>query len=200
MENQQIRLQQQMQFILELDRLKYITRQTYIADGSRKENDAEHSWHLALMCLLLDEYSNETIDKLKVISMVLIHDVVEIDAGDTYAYDETGNATKRERELLAANRIFKLLPNDQAVKMRALWDEFEEGKTAEALFANSLDKIQPILLNDATDGKAWKEHDVYRKQIVGRNEKTPKGSAVLWNYAKKLIDTNVIKGNVKEKD
>ena len=123
------RLEQQMRFILELDKLKYIQRQTYVADASKKENDAEHSWHMALMCILLSEYANEPIDKLKVITMILIHDAVEIDAGDTYAYDEAANATKRERELLAAERIFKLLPEDQASELRALWDEFEENVT-----------------------------------------------------------------------
>ncbi len=192
------RLEQQMNFILEMDKEKGITRQTYLADRSRQENDAEHAWHLALMCLLLQEYANEPIDVLRTMSMVLVHDVVEIDAGDTYAYDAAGNATKRERELQAADRIFRLLPEDQAVKMRALWDEFEAGETPEAKFANALDKIQPVMLNDASDGRAWEDHEVHRDQILVRNRRTPEGSAVLWEYAKALIDCNVELGRIKE--
>lgn len=191
------RLEQQMKFILELDKLKYIQRQTYVADASKKENDAEHSWHMALMCILLSEYANEPIDKLKVITMILIHDAVEIDAGDTYAYDEAANATKRERELLAAERIFKLLPEDQAAELRALWDEFEENVTPEAKFAHTLDNLQPIMLNDATGGRAWREHEVRLSQIEKRNQKTAEGSEVLWDYAKSLVMKNVEIGNVK---
>lgn len=191
------RLEQQMKFILELDKLKYIQRQTYVADASKKENDAEHSWHMALMCILLSEYANEPIDKLKVITMILIHDAVEIDAGDTYAYDEAANATKRERELLAAERIFKLLPEDQAAELRALWDEFEENVTPEAKFAHTLDNLQPIMLNDATGGRAWREHEVRLSQIEKRNQKTGEGSEVLWDYAKSLVMKNVEIGNVK---
>ncbi len=191
------RLEQQMKFILELDKLKYIQRQTYVADASKKENDAEHSWHMALMCILLSEYANEPIDKLKVITMILIHDAVEIDAGDTYAYDEAANATKRERELLAAERIFKLLPEDQAAELRALWDEFEENVTPEAKFAHTLDNMQPIMLNDATGGRAWREHEVRLSQIEKRNQKTAEGSEVLWDYAKSLVMKNVEIGNVK---
>ena len=149
------RLKQQMDFILEADKSKNIIRQTYLSDGSRKENDAEHSWHLALMCILLSEYANEKIDVLKTTAMVLIHDIVEIDAGDTYAYDTQGNTTKREREVKAADRIFNLLPADQAEKMRALWEEFEAGETPEARFAATLDKIQPVLLTNANNGKSW---------------------------------------------
>lgn len=191
------RLEQQMKFILELDKLKYIQRQTYVADASKKENDAEHSWHMALMCILLSEYANEPIDKLKVITMILIHDAVEIDAGDTYAYDEATNATKRERELIAAERIFKLLPEDQAAELRALWDEFEENVTPEAKFAHTLDNLQPIMLNDATGGRAWREHEVRLSQIEKRNQKTAEGSEVLWDYAKSLVMKNVEIGNVK---
>ncbi len=190
------RLKKQIEFVLELDKLKYIKRQTYVADNSKQENDAEHSWHLALMTMLLDEYSNEPIDKLKVMAMVLIHDVVEIDAGDTYAYDTVGNATKEAREKAAADRIFNILPEDQAIYYRSLWDEFEEGITAEAKFANSLDKIQPILLNDITNGRAWREHEVKKEQIINRNVNTPKGSEVLWSYCEELIDENVAKKNI----
>ena len=192
------RLQQQMDFILEVDKLKNITRQTYLSSGERKENDTEHSWHLALMCALLAEHSNEKIDVLKTMTMVLIHDIVEIDAGDTYAYDTAGNTTKREREVRAAERIFHLLPADQALWLRGLWDEFEEGVTPEAKFAIALDKIQPVLLNDASGGKSWREHGVEVSQILKRNEHTPEGSRQLWEYAKELIDKNVENGNIKD--
>lgn len=189
-------LDKKMEFILELDKLKYINRQTYVADSSRKEDDAEHSWHLALMCMLLAGYSNEPVDKYKVMEMVLIHDVVEIDAGDTYAYDEKGNETKAIREQKAADRIFNILPPDQAEYCRQLWNEFEEKNTPEAKFANTLDKIQPIMLNDSSGGKAWREHKVKKSQIIKRNENTCLGSSKLWEYAKKLIDENVDKGNI----
>lgn len=192
------RLQQQMEFILEVDKLKNITRQTYLSSGERKENDTEHSWHLALMCALLAEHSNEKIDVLKTMTMVLIHDIVEIDAGDTYAYDTEGNETKREREVRAAERIFQLLPPDQALWLCGLWDEFEEGITPEAKFAIALDKIQPVLLNDASGGKSWREHGVEVSQILKRNEHTPEGSVELWEYAKELIDKNVENGNIKD--
>ena len=192
------RLEQQMNFILEMDKLKTIGRQTYLSDSSRKENDAEHSWHLALMCMILHEYSNETVDAFKVMCMVLIHDLVEIDAGDTYAYDEKGNSTKREREVKAAERIFGLLPEDQQEYVRGLWDEFEEGRTNEAKFALTLDKIQPIMLNVASGGRAWREHEVREHQIMERNRKTPEGSVQLWEYIKKSIEENVELGNIRK--
>lgn len=191
------RLQKQMAFILEADKLKQITRQTYLSDGSRKENDSEHSWHLALMCGLLAEYANEKIDAAKTMMMVLVHDMIEIDAGDTYAYDTEGNATKREREVKAAERIFHLLPEDQAEYLHALWEEFEAAQTPEARFALALDKIQPVMLNDASGGRSWREHGVDVSQIMKRNEKTPEGSGVLWEYAKGLIWENVEKGNIR---
>ena len=186
-----------MEFILEVDKLKSIYRQSYIADGSRKENDTEHSWHMALMCMILAEYSNEDIDVLKTMTMLIIHDIVEIDAGDTYAYDESANETKLERELEAADRIFNLLPDDQAKKMRSLWDEFEERKTPEAKFAAALDRIQPLLLNDASQGKSWREHKVHMSQIMKRNNIVPEGSDKLWEYAYKLIMDNVKKGHIR---
>jgi putative hydrolase of HD superfamily len=192
------RLEQQMAFILEMDQEKEILRQTFLADGSRREGDAEHAWHLALMCLLLHEYANEPIDVLHTMSMVLIHDLIEIDAGDTYAYDEKGNETKRERELAAAERIFRILPEDQGVFLRGLWDEFEAGETPEARFANALDKVQPVLLNDASGGKAWVSHGVGRDQILARNAHTPEGSQVLWEYAREIIDKNVELGRIRE--
>lgn len=192
------RLEKQLRFILEADKSKQVFRQTYLSDGTRKENDAEHSWHLALMCALLSEYANEPIDVAKTMIMVLIHDLIEIDAGDTYAYDEAGNATKRERELKAADRIFKLLPDDQAAWLRGLWEEFEEAETPEARFALALDKVQPVLLNDATDGRAWKEHEVRVSQILNRNERTPAGSRVLWNHVEGLIEKNTALGRIRD--
>lgn len=184
------RLEKQISFIMEIDKLKRITRQSYITGAERKETDTDHSWHLAMMCALLSEYANEKIDVLHTMTMVLIHDIVEIDAGDTYAYDTAGNSTKREREVRAADRIFGLLPEEQARQMRDLWEEFEEGITPEARFANTLDKVQPIMLNDATGGIAWREHGVKVSQVMGRNARTAEGSQQLWEYAKSLIDKN----------
>lgn len=192
------RLKKQIEFILEIDKLKGIIRQNYIGDGSRKESDTDHSWHLALMGFLLKEYANEKVDILKTVMMVLIHDLVEIDAGDTYAYDMDGNKDKRERELLAADRIFNLLPEDQGVYFRSLWNEFEEEKTPEGKFANTLDKIHPILLNDKSGGKSWKEHEIFYSQVLKRNENTANGSERLWEYAKSILEKNVIKGNLKK--
>lgn len=185
-----------MEFIVEVDKVKKIIRQTYLADASRKEDDAEHSWHLALMAVLLKEYSNEEADLAKVIPMVLIHDLVEIDAGDTYAYDEAGAATKKERETKAADRIFGLLPEDQGAWFRALWEEFEAYETPEAKFAHVLDNCQPLLLNDASDGKSWAEHKVKKSQIYKRNEHTPEGSREIWEYMKELVDKHIRLGHV----
>ncbi len=193
------RLDRQFGFLRETDSLKQIGRQSYLADGSRKENDAEHSWHLALMAVLLSSYAEKDIDLLRVIIMVLIHDIVEIDAGDTYAYDTKGNATKRERETKAADRIFNILPADQAEYLRSLWEEFEEQSTPESAFANTLDKLQPLMLNDASGGKSWKEHGVKLAQVLNRNKNTADGSNELWEYAKKnFIEPNVEKGILKE--
>lgn len=191
------RLQQQMDFIVEIDKAKNVFRQTYLADGGRKENDAEHSWHLAVMAFLLAEHANAPVDVLKVMKMVLIHDLVEIDAGDTYAYDVSGNTTKRSREVAAADRIFNILPKDQAAMLRGLWDEFEAQETCEAKFAHALDKCQPILLNDASGGRSWKEHNVHHSQVLERNKTTPNGSADMWQYARKIIDKNIENGNLR---
>ncbi len=178
------RLEKQMQFIRETDKLKEIGRQNYICSGTRKENDAEHSFHLALMAALLSEYANDKVDVAKVMTMVLIHDVIEIDAGDTYAYDAEANKSKRERELKAADRLFHILPDDQAEYLRGLWDEFEENATPEARFANTLDKVQPTMLNHTSEGKSWVEHGVKFSQIMGRNTATKDGSEKLWDYAR----------------
>lgn len=193
------RLKKQMEFILEVDKLKKIGRQTYISDATRKENDAEHSWHLALMAVLLAEHASEKVDVLKVMTMVLIHDIVEIDAGDTYAYDENGKTTQKDRENLAADRIFNILPKDQAEYMRGLWDEFEACESPEARFARTLDNAQPIMLNDATEGLAWREHEVMLSQVMGRNANTGKGSENIWEYVRDIIIKNVSKGNIIEK-
>lgn len=190
------RLKKQLEFVYELDKLKSINRQTYIADGSKHENDAEHSWHLALMCMLLSEYSNQEIDVLKTMSMVLIHDAVEVDAGDTYAYDETGNLSKREREVKAAERIFNILPEEQGKKVRALWDEFEEKETPESKFANALDRLQPIILNHLTDGRAWREHGVKKSQVHNRNKNVGEASKEFGELIDQIINFNVEKGNL----
>ncbi|MBS5932319.1 MAG: HD domain-containing protein [Clostridiales bacterium] len=193
------RLDQQMNFIMEVDKLKEITRQTYISSGERLENDAEHSYSLALMVALLSEHAKEKIDVAKTMVMVLIHDIVEIDAGDTYAYDDVLNQTKREREALAADRIFNLLPEDQAVYIRSLWEEFEQGQTPEAKFALTVDKIQPLTLNDHTKGRAWREHEVHIDKVMKRNEHTADGSQALWEFAQDIIDKNVANGNIISK-
>lgn len=191
------RLEKQFAFCLEVDKEKKIERQTYISDASRQENDAEHAWHMALMTLILSEYANEEIDILKTISMILIHDVVEIDAGDTYAYDEEGKKTQKERELKAADRIFAMLPEDQQARFRALWDEFEAAETKEAKFARTMDNLQPMMLNNATDGKSWKKKGVRLSQVLKRNERTPKGSKELWDYAyENMLKPNVEKGRI----
>lgn len=190
------RLKQQMNFILEVDKVKNIFRQTYLADGNRKENDAEHSWHLALMAVLLKEYANEDIDLGKVIPMVLVHDLVEIDAGDTYAYDEAAAADKDERERKAAKRVFGLLPKDQGDWLKGLWEEFEAYETAEAKFAHMLDNSQPLFLNDASGGKSWSEHGVKKSQIYKRNRRTGEGSEKIWEYMQTLVEKHIQLGNV----
>lgn len=192
------RLEQQISFLLEVDKMKKIYRQTHILGKERAENDAEHSWHLALMAFLLSEYVNDKVDVAKVIKMVLVHDLVEIDAGDTYAYDEKGNASKRERELKAADRIFGLLPEEQGKELRDLWDEFEEYETPEAKYAHTLDNFQPLMLNNANGGGDWKDHKVRKSQIYKRNAKTGEGSREIWEYIAELIDENTKAGNIEE--
>ncbi|MBM6752877.1 HD domain-containing protein [Mediterraneibacter glycyrrhizinilyticus] len=192
------RLEKQIRFIVEADKVKNIFRQTYLADGERKENDAEHSWHLAMMAVLLQEHMKEKADLVKVMTMVLIHDLVEIDAGDTYAYDEKGAQTKREREVKAADRIFGLLPEDQGTYFRELWEEFEAYETPEAKFAHLLDNFQPLLLNDASGGKSWKEHGVHRAQPMKRNERIPETSETVWEKMLEIFDKHVECGNLLE--
>ena len=191
------RLEKQMAFCEEIDKIKHIGRQTWLADGSRRENDAEHSWHAALMAALLGEYSNEEIDVLHTVTMLLVHDIVEIDAGDTYAYDTEGLKTQRARELAAAERIFNILPEDQAAKLRGLWDEFEANETAEAHFAHAMDNLQPTMLNNASNGRGWTEHSAVLSKILRRNEMTVQGSGTLWQYSMEhFIRPNVDKGNI----
>lgn len=197
-EIQKERLEQQISFILEADKVKNIFRQTYLSDGKRKENDAEHSWHLALSAVLLKEHMKEDVDLMKVMIMVLIHDLVEIDAGDTYAYDDAGAKTKRQREIKAADRIFGLLPEDQGMYLRMLWDEFEEYSTAEAKFAHLLDNLQPFLLNDATDGRSWVEHGVHRSQVCKRNERVPETSDIIWEKMLETMEKHVEQGHLAD--
>lgn len=191
------RLEKQLDFIREIDKEKMIKRQNYITDCETREDDAQHAWHMAIMTLLLKEYANEEIDVLKTVSMLLIHDLVEVYAGDTYAYDEEGKKTQAEREAKAADKLYGLLPEDQGEYLKNLWYEFEEQKTPEARFARTMDCFQPLILNDATDGRAWKEHGVKRSQVLKRNERVRLGSEQIWEYEKeKLIEKNVRNGNI----
>lgn len=184
----ELRLKKQMEFMLELDKMKNIYRQTLVLHEDRAENDAEHSWHLAIMAFLLAEYSNEKIGVLKTIKMVLLHDVVEIDAGDTYCYDVKGNESKAERETKAAERIFGLLPDDQKEEFHSLWREFEDAETPESKFANALDRVQPLMLNYKKGGVSWKEHGIHYGQVYDRTKKIQPGSGVLWDYIHAVID------------
>lgn len=190
------RLQQQIQFVIEIDKLKGIIRRSYLVDGSRRENSAEHSWHLAVMGLLLTEHANEQIDILRVLKMLLVHDIVEIDADDTFCYDDIGALTKAAREVAAADRIFSLLPVDQAVELRDLWEEFELRATDEAKFAMALDRLMPLLHNYLNQGRSWQEHGVTGDRILERNQLVGEGSVTLWEYAETFIREAIEKGYV----
>jgi putative hydrolase of HD superfamily len=208
------RLEQQVRFLLEVDRLKEVLRQTVVTQSRRRENDAEHSWHLALCVLVLAEHANVPIDVLKVLKMVIIHDLVEIDAGDTFAYDAAGQASAHEREARAADRLFGLLPGgggvrpadgaraqpeqweDQGRAFRALWDEFEARETPEARFAAAVDRFQPMLLNAHTEGHAWRQHGVTEPQVRRRNAHVGEGSTALWAYAARMIAEAVERGHL----
>ena len=192
------RLEDQIRFILEIDKEKNILRQTHISGFARQENDAEHAWHMATMVYLLKEYANEDFDVAKAMMMALIHDVVEIDAGDAYAYDPQALATQKEKEERGAERIFGLLPDDQRDELRALFEEFEKGETAEAKFVKAMDNFQPLLLNDYNDGGDWRAHGVCKTQVTGRQQRTKPGSQEIWEYTKTLIEKNVQKGNIKD--
>ncbi|MBQ7562488.1 MAG: HD domain-containing protein [Lachnospiraceae bacterium] len=191
------RIKRQLDFALELDKEKNVFRQTHLSGHGRNENDAEHAWHMAVMAYLLKEYSNEPIDIGRVMIMCLIHDVVEIDAGDTYAYDPEEIATQKEREDAAKERIFSLLPKDQKEEFTALFDEFEAGETAEAKFAHSMDNLQPLLLNDSNDGSDWREHDVDAETVYRRHRRTREGSEKLYEITDMLLKSNISKGNLK---
>jgi len=192
------KLNKQIDFILEMDKLKTIFRKSFILDTDRRENDAEHSWHLAVMAMVLQEYSNRSIDVFHVIKMLLLHDVVEIDAGDTFLYDEKLAESKLERENDAADRIFALLPDAQCDVFKDLWLEFETGITTEAKFAKSLDRLMPLLHNYYSGGKTWIEFNVTKKQVLEKNKKFCDGSIELWEFAKSIIDKSVEKGYLSE--
>lgn len=193
------RLERIVEFCRTIDREKFIQRKTYLTDGERLENDAEHAWHLAVMALLLGEYSNSEINLLRVVSMVLIHDLVEIYAGDTFAYDEAGMKTQKARESAAADRLFPMLPDDLASSFRGLWDEFESGETAEAKFAHTLDNFQPMMLQAASDGRAWREGGRRLSEVLRRNARTAEGSKTLWDYAEEhFIRPQIEKGHLKD--
>lgn len=192
------RLKKQLEFSLEIDKEKNIFRQTHLSGDGRNENDAEHAWHMAIMAFLLKEYANEEVDISKVMLMCLIHDVVEIDAGDTYAYDEVNLKTQKEREDKAKERIFSMLPDDQKDILISLFDEFEEGKTPEAKFAKAMDNLQPLLLNNSNNGGDWRMHGVNKTQVYGRQGKTAEGSEILFNLTDTLIKENIRKGNIIE--
>lgn len=192
------RLEKQVQFILEIDKLKAILRRTYVTEEQRQENSAEHSWHVAMMAWLLAEHANEPIDVTRVTKMMMVHDIVEIDAGDTYCYDEQGSLDKAERELAAADRIFHLLPQDQGEELRALWDEFESRETPEARFAAALDRVMPLMHNYHTQGRSWQEHGIRKDQVLAHNRHTGEGSEALWELAKEIIEKAAEAGYLSE--
>lgn len=191
------RLKKQLDFALEIDKEKNILRQTHLSGHGRNENDAEHAWHMAIMAYLLWEYSNEPVDITRVMLMCLIHDVVEIDAGDTYAYDEEGKKTQKAREEAAKERIYSLLPEDQKEELAAIFDEFEESKTPESKFAHAMDNLQPLMLNNSNDGGDWREHGVSAKQVYGRQSRTKEGSEKLYEVTDQIIKKHREKGNLK---
>ena len=190
------RLKKQLEFSLEIDKEKNIFRQTHLSGGGRAENDAEHAWHMAIMAYILREHANEQVDIGKVMLMCLIHDVVEIDAGDTYAYDTVNLATQKEREDKAKERIFSILPPDQKDELIALFDEFEANETPEARYAHALDNLQPLMLNHSNNGGDWKAHTVTSQQIYKRHNKTKLGSEKLFEVSDKIIKENIEKGNL----
>lgn len=192
------RLKRQLEFALEIDKEKNIFRQTHLSGHGRRENDAEHAWHMAVMAYLLREYANEEIDITKVMLMCLIHDIVEIEAGDTYAYDEEEKKTQKLREDVAKEKLYSMLPEDQKQEFTALFDEFEECQTAEAKFARAMDNLQPLLLNNSNDGADWREHQVTAEQVYGRQSKTEEGSERLYEVTDRIIKEHIQRGNIKE--
>ena len=196
MENE--RLRKQIDFILEADKEKNILRQTHLTGNGRRENDAEHAWHMAIMIYLLKEYANEEFDMAKAMLMALIHDIVEIDAGDTYAFDAKGLETKDAREEQAAKRLFGLLPEDQGEELKSLFEEYEANETPEARFVRVMDNFQPLLLNNSNNGRDWMEHGIGKSQVMQRHIKTKLGSHVIWECSEEIIEDNVRKGNLKD--
>ena len=194
------RLKKQLAFALEIDKEKNIFRQTHLSEHGRRENDAEHAWHMAIMAYLLREYANEEVDTAQVLMMCLIHDIVEIDAGDTYAYDEEALKTQKAREEAAKERIFAILPDDQRDELTALFDEFEAYETPEAKFAHAMDNLQPLILNHSNGGSDWREHGVTARTISGRQGKTKLGSETLFEASEEMIRENIRKGNLPSGD
>jgi putative hydrolase of HD superfamily len=193
------RFNRQIEFILEADKLKKVSRRTTLLDVSRQENSAEHSWHIALLVLILSEYADEdNLNFLQVLKLLLAHDLVEIDAGDTYCYDEVGGQDQKARETKAADRIFSILPADQAATFRSLWDEYEARDTPESRFAHSLDRLQPFLHNYFTRGHTWQKHGIRKNQVMARMRPVDDGSHHLWNYVRNLIDDAVENGFLKK--
>lgn len=192
------RLKKQLEFVLEIDKEKNIFRQTHISGHGRNENDAEHAWHMAIMAYLLREYSNEPIDITRVMLMCLVHDVVEIDAGDTYAYDTEGKKTQKAREEAAKERLYSLLPDDQKEELMTIFEEFEAGETSEAKFARAMDNLQPLLLNNSNGGGDWRSHEVSADQVYGRQIGTKTGSEKLYEVTDNIIRENIKNGNIKE--
>ena len=190
------RIKKQLEFSMEIDKEKNVFRQTSLSGKGRKENDAEHAWHMAIMAYLLREYSNDEIDVAKTMLMCLIHDIVEIDAGDTYAYDEEGLKTQKERENAAKERIFSILPDDQKQELTALFDEFESGQTAESRFAHAMDNLQPLMLNDSNDGADWREHNASAKAVYGRHAMTKLGSETIYAITEQIIKKHIERGNL----
>lgn len=191
------RLAKQLAFALEIDKAKNVLRQTHLTQHGRRENDAEHSWHIALMAYLLQEYANEPVDMAKVMLMCLIHDIVEIDAGDTYAYDAAGLNTQKQREEAAKQRLFSLLPTEQAAELAALFDEFEACQTPESRFVHAMDRLQPLLLNDSNNGSDWCEHEVTAEQVLERQQKTKLGSETLFRVAEEILHKHMRQGTLK---
>lgn len=190
------RLMQQLAFALEIDKEKNILRQTHLSGHGRRENDAEHAWHMAVMAYLLKEYANEPVDIGRAMLMCLIHDIVEIDAGDTYAYDEAGKATQREREEKAKERIFSILPDDQKEELTAIFDEFEEGTSPEARFVRAMDNMQPLILNHSNEGSDWVEHGVSAAKVYERQSRTKEGSAELYEVTEAILEAHVKRGHL----
>lgn len=193
------RLREQLTFVAELDRLKTVLRQTPLTDGSRRENAAEHSWHLAVMALVLREHAGaDQLDTARVVRMLLVHDVVEIDAGDTYRYDQEGMQDKRDRERRAAERLFGMLPDDQAQRLKNLWEEFEARRTPEARFAAALDRLQPLLHNFLTEGRSWREHGISMDRVIEKNRSLREGAPTLWRRVRTMLDRAVERGHLED--